>query len=172
MAISFDYMSALGGFLLWILFGYSTSLLNCDLQRVMTTNIIAKHIFIFICLFFLISIFISPNQPPLNAFYNTCLLYLFFILLTKSTIVFIMIIIVLITIDQSILLDINYKLKQDPNANVTNHKKIRDILMICTILVAVIGFVFYYYKKRGDYGEDFSYISFILGSNGDVVCKN
>jgi magnesium-transporting ATPase (P-type) len=83
-----------------------------------------------------------------------------------------MIIIVLITIDQSILLDINYKVKQDPNANVTTHKQIRDIIMICTVLVAVIGFIFYYIKKRGDYGEDFSYISFILGSNGHIICKS
>ena len=168
--MGFDYVTAYAGFLLWILFGYATPLLNCDLQTFLSTNIYGKHVCALITFFFLISAFIAPAERPLVVFYQTCLLYLFFMFMTKSTMIFSAIILFFILVDQSILLDINYQISKNAEADVTMLRRVRGALMIGIVSTALIGFFFYYFKKRRDYGEDFQFLSFFFGRNGPVVC--
>jgi hypothetical protein len=49
----FDYRDAIAGFLLWLLFGFLSSMVSCDLQRFMQSHLLFRHFVGLVSFFFL-----------------------------------------------------------------------------------------------------------------------
>lgn len=169
---SFDTPTALSGLYLWILFGFSTGLLSCDLQRLVNKNIYVKHLLSIVCFFFLFTVLDPSNRTNfLQTFIKTLGVYGLFIMTTKSKAWAAVTIVLCLIIDQSIKTEINYIMGNGEvtQAAVQNKverlKSYRKILYSVIIIVAIIGFIEYYMYQRAEYSEDFSLWTFILGTS-------
>jgi hypothetical protein len=168
--ITENFTTMLATLLLVLVFGFFTPLLNCDLQLLLTSNIYAKHLVCFVCIFFLISILIAPvSQKIWITWLQTVALYIVFLLATKSTLVPIMIVLILLCIDQTLRLESQRRKAEDDEADITMFIKIRTYILYLVLSIIVIGCGMYYIKKRKDYGEQFSSVTFLFGSN---TCKS
>ncbi len=165
-----DIATVFAAIILWLIFGFFSPLLNCDLQYMLTKNVYAKHIGCIICVFFLIAVFIVPTTQELWVTWcQTLILYIFFIMATKSTLFPIIMVLILLCIDQTIRLEIEKRLAQNPEANVETLKKIRTYLLYIIAVVIIIGCAWYYTIKYKEYGDKFSNLTFFFGSNS---CKS
>jgi hypothetical protein len=105
----FDSRTVLTGLYLWLLFGYLSSMISCDLQKLMTENNIIRHIIGIIAFFFLFTLVDSNNKLHIGyVWLKTFIVYFLFILMTKSKWYFSLPVLLLIIIDQSIKFHIEY----------------------------------------------------------------
>lgn len=165
-----DITTVFSAIILWLIFGFFSPLLNCNLQHLLTKNVFAKHIGCIICVFFLIAVFVAPPTQELGVTWiQTLILYVFFIMATKSKLFPIIVVLVLLVIDQSIRLEIERRLALDPDADVSNWNKARTYLLYIIAILIVMGCAWYYVIKYQEYGESFSNVTFFFGSNS---CKS
>jgi len=165
-----DYTTIFAAIVLWLIFGFFSPLLNCDLQSLLIKNVYAKHIGCIVCVFFLVAVFIAPVQQALWVTWSqTIALYIFFIMASKSKLFPILLVILLLCIDQSIRLEINRRLAVDSQANVDSLKQWRIYLVYAIAVLIVIGCAWYYVLKYKEYGDSFSSVTFFFGSNS---CKS
>jgi hypothetical protein len=165
-----DITTVFSAIILWLIFGFFSPLLNCDLQQLLTKNVYAKHIGCLVCVFFLIAVFIAPPTQDLGVTWiQTLILYVFFIMATKSKLFPILLVLLLLVIDQSIRLEIERRLALDPEADVKQLKTTRDYLLYSIAILIVLGCAWYYVIKYQEYGDSFSNVTFFFGSNS---CKS
>lgn len=133
---------------------------NCDVQRLLQKNVYANHLFTFFC--FLYIIILSDNTLSLQQiWWKSVLIYILFIMLTKSKIEFIGVVLLLLIIDQCINSIIEEKLKKDED--VSKLKLARTYIKYGIIAVISIGFIFYFFKQKNDH-KDFSLLSLFFGT--------
>lgn len=166
---SFDTTSAIAGLYLWLLFGFFTSLLGCDLQRIMTKNIFVKHLMALVTFFFLMSVVDTDNNISVAmTWLKTVVVYILFMISIKSKIISSAIFLGLLLADQTLKVEISYLQNNNPSANakkIALYKAIRYYLLFALIIVAVIGFLFYFLKQYSDHYDEFSFIVFFFGNN-------
>jgi len=163
---SFDTITALAGLYLWLLFGFFTSLLGCDLQRLMTNNIYVKHLMAFIAFFFLMSVVDTNNNVGiLKTWLKTFIVYLIFMVSIKCKIIPAAIIILLLVLDQNIKIQMTYEQNNNIMKNIKTYTIIRNIIYFSIIAVAVIGFILYFIRQYNEFGSEFSPLIFFFGSN-------
>lgn len=140
-------------FYLWLIFGFMSNLLNCDLQKIIQNNIYIKHISAIIAFYFLFIIFDEPKdsrEMKYTAIYILCY-YIVFLLSTKSPlpvilcILFILIIYSITNIESS-----SDKYKYNDNAlylfDIT-----KKILFIVIITMSLGGFLYTFTTKTHNY---------------------
>lgn len=169
---SFDTPTALSGLYLWILFGFSTGLLSCDLQRLVEKNIYLKHLLSIICFFFLFTVLDPSNRTNFwQTFIKTLGVYALFITTTKSKAWAAVTIVGCLIADQAIKTEINYIMGNEDitdlsiQSKVERFKKIRKGLYTLIVVVSIIGFIEYYIYQRSDYKENFSFWKFLIGTS-------
>jgi len=164
---SFDSVSAIAGLYLWLLFGFFTSLLGCDLQRIMTQNIYVKHLMALTAFFFLMSVVDTDNQISLGmTWLKTFVVYILFMISIKSKILASGLFIALLLVDQSIKVHMAYlERTKAPQSDIAKYNKVRFGILISLIVVAFVGFIAYFIKQYSDHAEDFSFLIFFFGSN-------
>jgi hypothetical protein len=147
--------------------------LSCQLQKLLSTNMLAKNLIIIMIIYFSLG-FTNPsnNVNPLTVILHSLMIWFFFIIFNKMAIEFTL---VAFSGLFSILLCKNfadYYHKQDKEKN----KKFVELLLstsdalfgiVC--LIILIGFILYFSKQYHDYSKDFSYITFLFGKN---VCAS
>ena len=165
-----DITTVFSAIILWLIFGFFSSLLNCDLQYLLTKNVYAKHVGCIICVFFLIAVFIAPvTQELWVTWCQTLILYVFFIMATKSKLFPIIVVLLLLCVDQSIRLETERRLELDPNSDVSTLKTTRIYLLYLIAILIVMGCAWYYMIKYKEYGKSFSNVTFFFGSTS---CKS
>lgn len=163
---SFDTITSLAGLYLWLLFGFFTSLLGCDLQRLMTKNIYVKHIMALITFFFLMSVVDKDNNIGVGkTWLKTFVVYLLFMISIKNKIGAAALILILLIVDQTIKVQMDYQDRNKITNNMDLYKQIRQFIFYAVIFVAVIGYFLYYLHQRADYGADFSHLKLFFGTN-------
>jgi len=163
---SFDTSSALAGMYLWLLFGFFSSLLSCDFQRAVSQNMYAKHLIAFITFFFLMTVVDNNNHITiLQTWLKTLIVYILFLMSTKSKLLASMTVFIILVIDQTIKIHIQNVQSKNPIADIRNYQKARDYLYILLIIVIVFGYIHYFIRARNEFGKDFSYVSFIFGTH-------
>lgn len=163
---TFDTKMVLSALYLWLLFGYLSTMVSCDLQRWMMNNTIFRHFIGIVAFFFLFTVFDTTGTSSVGKIWlKTVFVYFIYILMTKSKWQFALPVLLLLIIDQTIALHIKY-IKANPEEN--NKKEIkswnsrRDYLDILMILFIVVGVIHYIIRQRNEFGKGFSWSKFFF----------
>lgn len=83
---SFDTTNALFALFLWLLFGFLSHMINCDLQRMIKQSAAIRHVIGLTAFFFLFTVIDGSNKDASVGaiFAKTFLVYILFIFTTKS----------------------------------------------------------------------------------------
>jgi hypothetical protein len=163
---SFDTSTALAGMYLWLLFGFFSSLLGCDLQRTVTQNMYVKHLVALVTFFFLMTVIDSNNKEGIaKTWLKTIIVYLLFLMSTKSKLLASVTVLLVLVIDQTIKIHMQYLLQHNKNEDLSIYQKVRDFLYLFLIIVIVVGYIHYFIRARREFGQMFEYKKFIFGTN-------
>ena len=106
---SFDIRFAIAALYLWLLFGFLSSMVSCDMQRLMNDNIVFRHTVGITAFLLLFTTLDSDNKDNVfQTWKKTIMVYFVFLLLTKSKWYFSVPTLFLIVLDQSINIQIRY----------------------------------------------------------------
>lgn len=177
-------------FILYLLIScnFLAQLFSCNLQKLLTSSMYAKHFFGFLTMLFCIIFVDSKIQKEskyLEGIVYTIIFYLWFWITTKTQyyvtmIIFTFLLIIYILqlhknkLDQEIVDDITSIQAQNKVKQISQINTAKHVLGVIAFIVTISGFVSYYYNKTKEYnGIDgnpkWSTEKFILGTN---QCKN
>jgi hypothetical protein len=174
---TFDTPSALSGLYLWLLFGFFTSLLGCDLQRLVTQNMFVKHFLALVCFFFLFTLLDPNNRAGIGQVWlKTVLVYILFVMSTRSKAWASIAVVVILIIDQTVKMHINYLMTQEGDVSclglncplpiaeqISRFNKLRRLLYMLIVVIIVAGFIHYYMYQKREWGSDFNMLTFLFG---------
>jgi hypothetical protein len=165
----YDPRSALTGLYLWLLFGYLSSMVSCDMQKFMTDNILLRHFISIIAFFFLFTIIENPNNTlHIGVIWKkTLVIYVIFLMMIKSKWYFSLPILFVLVLDQTIKSHINYLEAQKNTEDIILYNKYRDILYKLLFGLIITGFIHYGYRQFNEHEKDFSLSTFLFSS----TCK-
>ena len=155
---------------------YLGELLGCRLIKLLNENIIIKHLLGFLTLFLTLAFTIDLNTPLVKLFKISCILYIIFILSSKTTkyINYLLVIIFIISFIIQLYKDrLNIKKIKKIITN-TEEKYLEYIQLynnyILKIIIALItiGMLIYIGEQKRSYKENFNYYTFFMG---EVNCK-
>ena len=168
----FDARTAIVGLYLWLLFGFLSNMVSCDIKRFMN-NVYFRH-FIGVVAFFLLFI-ITDKDNDLNiggVWLKTFFIYFIFLMMTKSKWFFSIPVLILLIIYQSYKIDIDIieknKKESKNNKEIKNDNKletyenIRKYLYYAIITLIVVGFIHYALRQYKQFGSKFSFTKLLL----------
>ncbi len=150
------------------------NLFGCQIQNSFTNNILVKHLLGFLTLFFFISLAetsdilpAEPTQKILFAF----IIYILFLFSTRIKVSFWYPFIVSLALVYIVQIYKEYENKQTKpdKLKVDNYLMYQKVLLGLAVFVSVIGFIVYFYDKKIEHGDNFSYFRFIFGN---TVCDS
>lgn len=167
-----DIRTAITGLYLWLLFGFLSSIVSCDVKRLMTHNVFVRHIVGIISFFLLFTVIESNNQLDVFSIWTkTVYIYFIFLLMTKSKWYFSIPVLLLLVVDQSLKFQIKFEESRKENKEKENkendptilrYENIRNNLYVCIIALIVAGFVHYTFRQYNEYGSKFSLVKLLL----------
>lgn len=162
----FDTKMALSALYLWLLFGFLSTMVSCDLQRWMIHNQLFRHFIGIVAFFFLFTVFDTTGTRSVGKIWlKTVFVYFIYILMTKSKWQFALPVILLLIIDQTIALHIKY-IKSNPEENnkteIKSWSSRRNYLDILMGIFIVIGAIHYIIRQRSEFGKGFSWSKFLF----------
>ena len=167
---TFDARSSLTGLYLWLLFGYLSSMVGCDLQKLMTENILFRHLVGIIAFFFLFTVIDKNNKLHITVVWKkTFIIYIIFLLMIKSKWYFSLPVLFILVADQTIKSHIDYLTQLNSKDNdINKFEKIRNVLYKILIGLIITGFAHYSWRQYNEFGNDFSFEKLLFSSR----CKN
>lgn len=161
---TFDTTNALSGMFLWLIFGFLSFLINCDLQRFLTSNPFWIHFFGVVAFFFLFTLVDNNTSSIIIIWIKTLFVYFLFILMTKSRWYFAVPIIILLVITQSLKKELQIRIinKQDVTVFKRNQEIITNLLQIVIIVLIFIGSIHYLHIQHREHKNDFSIWKFLF----------
>lgn len=165
--VNFDARNALAGLYLWLLFGYLSSMVSCDMQRWMSDNLLFRHFVGIISFFFLFTILTPNNKSPvLDIWIKTIFVYFIFILMVKSKWYFSLPVFLILIVDQSLQAQINYITGQnESDPQIKTLTSVRNGLYIAALVLIVIGFIHYFFRQLSEFEKEFSIIKLLFAHN-------
>ena len=165
-----DIRTAIAGLYLWLLFGFLSSIVSCDVKRLMTHNVFVRHIVGIISFFLLFTVIESNNQLDVFSIWaKTVYIYFIFLLMTKSKWYFSIPVLLLLVVDQSLKFQIKFeesrkenKENKENDPTILRYENIRNNLYVCIIALIVAGFVHYTFRQYNEYGSKFSLVKLLL----------
>jgi len=161
---TFDTKTALSGLYLWLLFGFLSTMVSCDLQRWMRDSLPFRHLVGIIAFFFLFTILDSGNKAPVIALWvKTLFIYGLFLMMVKSKWYFSIPVLIVLVIDQSVKMHSEYLDKHlGAKEEVKNMEFVRQILNYVIIGLVVVGFGHYMLRQMAEFGDDFHMGTFLF----------
>jgi len=165
---TFDTKTALSGLYLWLLFGFLSTMVSCDLQRWMRDSLPFRHLVGIIAFFFLFTILDSGNKAPVIALWvKTLFIYGMFLMMVKSKWYFSIPVLITLVIDQSVKTHTEYLNKHSdkhPGAEeeIKNLDYARKILNYVIIALVIVGFGHYMLRQMAEFGDDFNMVTFLF----------
>jgi hypothetical protein len=166
-----DVRTAIAGLYLWLLFGFLSTMVSCDIKRLMTTNVYVRHVVGIISFFLLFTVIETENELDIFSIWmKTVYIYFIFLLMTKSKWYFSIPVFLLLIIDQSLKFQIkfeeNKKQKQNTNKQViARYENIRDHIYTGILVLIAVGFLHYTARQYNEYGSKFSLVKLLLYHN-------
>ena len=155
-------------FYLLIFCNFIYEIIGCKLKQTLKTNIYIKHLLAFILLIFLI-ILTNENyasKHPIEILIISILVYIWFIITTRTNIYVIITILILLLIIYYIEVKIKYE-NNDKSKKI--YKNIQYILLGITLLITIIGFIHYTMITYNEKKNNFDLKTFIFGK---LTCDN
>ena len=173
---TFDSTNALSCMFLWLIFGYLTSMINCDIQRFIKDYPLAFHAFGFLAFFFLFTLLDTNNNSSIGVIWvKSIFVYILFVLMTKSKWYFVLPVLALLLVDQSIKKHVTFTKAKMTNAKEDQEQKLEKLeafqktttTVINYIIIALIliGALDYMRLQRKEYNGSFSFYKFFLTTN-------
>jgi len=165
-----DKIVAFGLLFMTVSANFTGNLFSCDIQRIFTHNIYAKHI---VCLTILLLFVVLTNKDSYakdketgklivpKILLDTLLIYILFIITSKMEFIYTASIIFIII--AYMLLDVE-KINKTPEDQKTIDD-IKNVGMYVMILLGIVGLTSYFMKQYKDHSENFNYGTFLLGTN-------
>lgn len=151
---------------------YIGEVLPCRFQKIMHRSMRCKYVFTFIILVFFVVLSSKEDQKLRGIFYNSIIIFIWFIFLAKNTINFFFInCSIFFIIYLLYLLKVQYmnEIEKNPDINEKLQNRIEKIILINNILIilafifTIFGFILYLGEKKIEYGKKFRYKYFIFG---------
>ena len=162
-------------FFLIISSNYLGELFPCRIQKMLSSNMLFKHIFGFLTLsFFVVLTDNSKVHTLTDILFNSLKLYSIFLIFINNNLNFFMISLFIVAVIYIINIKINEitdtiktdtedKNKNENSKTLQLLHQINKILSIIFIIIIIIGFLIYMGEKKVEYKSKFSYITFIFG---------
>lgn len=167
---TFDTASSLSGMYLWLLFGYLSVMLNCDLQRFIQSHPLVMHLVGIVAFFFLFTVLDSNNKNDIKIIWiKTLIVYGLFILSTKSKWYFVVPVLVLLLVDQSMKKDLSFEkakghLSEEAiQRNEERVRKVTNIIQYVIYAMIITGTLHYVYLQKLEYKSEFRWSKFFFG---------
>ena len=167
--------NALKGIVLLLLsiFGnFIAETFGCQAQKFLSENMFAKHITVVFITFFAISFSQKEAVHPISLVYTTLLVYVLFVLFTRMSFTFTVIVFCLVVAYYFNNTMIQYYSRLEKTSSATEEssmiKKLKlyqNIFLIVIITTIVIGFLLYFQKQLKMHRNDWSTVKFLFGVN-------
>ena len=165
---TFDIRLALVGIYLWLLFGFLSSMVSCDVQDLMNNNLLFRHAVGIVAFFLLFVIFEKHTNDVTFLWKKTILIYCVFLLMIKNKWYFSIPVLLILVADQSLKYQITYLTEQNSNnPTIAKYQNINDKLYILFLILIVIGFIHYTIRQYIQFGSKFSFGKLLFTS----TCK-
>lgn len=163
-----DITNALTGVYVWILFGFLSSMLNCDLQRFLRANPLFIHLIGFISVFLLFTLLESKDEFNLMFLVvKTIIVYFLFLFMTKSKWYFTFPVLIMLMLDQIIKKQIEIQKRKGEES--IKQEQFTNVLTYIIIFCIIFGTLHYIYLQKLEYKNKFSLYKFLLMTN--IKCK-
>jgi hypothetical protein len=160
---TFGMKYALSALYLWLLFGYLSSMIGCDLQRWMTRHQGFRHVIGVVAFFLLFTLFSENNNNHiLSVIIKTVAVYFVFILMTKSKWYFSIPTLLLLVVDQGLQYQSTYLKKQKKSYETLD--KIRGYIDYALMALIICGFVSYGVRQKNTFGDKFSFLKLLFSN--------
>ena len=161
---AFDTQTALTALYLWLLFGFLSNMVSCDIKRWINNNIWFRHIMGIVGFFFLFTVIDVSNNVSIGMIWlKTIVVYLLFLLMVKSKWYFSMPVLLLLIIDQSIKLHHDHMQKKNMNdTDLSTYNKWRQYISYLIYAIIIVGFVAYGIRQHREFRSAFSWIKLLL----------
>ena len=158
----------------WLLFGGIGDTISCDLKKLFS-NPYFRHFTAIISIFLLFVIIDKNKEGAFEIWKNTLILYLLYILFTKSKFYFSIPIIILVLIDQTLNSENLYLMEKFEKENsekneykiIDKYNNYRNYIHYIILFLIVAGFIHYYFRQKNKFKDKFSLFRFIF----DINCK-
>lgn len=152
--------------------------MGCQMQKLLTNNMIAKQIAMFLLIFFTMDFSDSTLESPSVKFKKTVFVYILFLLLSKMDLkmtIFAIILLAILYIShiykkyyEAIISEnnpnnIKKSEKEEYAKSITTISNLQKILMTLTGGVILVGFFIYLIEKKQEHKKSFNLIKFIFG---------
>lgn len=155
-----------------VLANFTPQLLGCELQRLLATNMLAKHTTALVLLFLLV-VMTDPEKTKsglLAAAGWTVAVYASFLMTTRSPLWIMLLVLLLLGAVYVLRAVRKASGKPEPDeATRARLQKAEAALGISALGLSVIGGVIYLYEKSREYGDSFDWKRFVLGTPN---CRN
>ncbi len=182
-----EIRTAIAGLYLWLLFGFLSTIVSCDIKRLMTHNVFFRHTVGIISFFLLFTVIEPDNEMDVFSIWiKTIYIYFIFLLMTKSKWYFSIPVLFLLLVDQSLKFQISFekqkeKIEKRENGEngktvetgekvepgekdsiIVRYENIRNKLNVSIIALIVVGFLHYTFRQYNELGPKFSLVKLIL----------
>ena len=165
---SFEVNNNLSGMYLWLLFALLSGYINCDLRRYVQDSPLLLHLLGLYCFFFLFTSLDENNDSGLTiTLIKTFLVYVLFIMTTKTKWYFVIIILSLLLFDRSF----KYYVQQNEHKwspvvfeeRKNLQQQINFWVTVSIVIVIIIGSSHYMWLNKQKYKDKFSFYTFFIG---------
>ena len=165
-------------FILMVSANFLAEIFPCRLQYLLRNNMLVKHLFGFFTILFFVRLSNSDDKNLFNIIKKSFLLYIIFVLISKSNIYFFYFILLCLGITYIINLqkeddaekfknnEIN---KQEYDENIKTYDTITYVIYILIFIAIIIGIFVYMGEKKIEYNKKFNYLTFFIGR---PICIN
>jgi hypothetical protein len=163
----FDARTAIVGLYLWLLFGFLSNMVSCDIKRFMN-NVYFRHFIGVVAFFLLFTITDKDNDLNIGSVWlKTFFIYFIFLMMTKSKWFFSIPVLILLIIDQSYKFEIDFIEKNKKETikhdnKIQKYENIRKYLYYAIITLIVVGFIHYALRQYKQFGSKFSFTKLLL----------
>lgn len=158
-----EFKDGLALLTLVIVGAYIGNVLSCDVQRMLTHNILAKHITAFVCAFFAVSLTLNKKNTLTGYFKSTFIVYTIYIMTTKAKLPFVLPTMVLLLVDQVLKVS-NDLAEENEGAKNSKIEAVRNVITYVVFGCVAVGFAQYYLRARREFGDKFSFAKFMVGT--------
>ena len=156
----------------WLLFGGIGDTISCDMKKFFL-NPYFRHFTAIISIFLLFVIIEKSKEGAYQIWKNTIILYIFYVLFTKSKFYFSIPIIILVLIDQTLnsenlYLKENLLTKDDKNNQeliINKYNNYRTYIHYFILFLTIFGFIHYFFRQKNKFKDKFSLFKFIFYIN-------